>query len=198
MSGGFSDIEEWVSEWSQIWPTCCALGRWLYDVFRPPWPHDIRRARDDQRRMIWAVPDYDRGRSRTLGVERDVLRDCQPDVIIGMLEGAGWRGRIEDEDLLVRKTSGGALEVVAWNAPRLTKWFWSPEHQEWFVAFQSHAGGISWGGPPPPIRYFVAINGKRRATVGPEGKHEIESLEFDRIKNYLPIVRKSHETRFSR
>jgi hypothetical protein len=132
------------------------------------------------------VPDYEHGRSRSLAVEREVLRDFDFPAIMRALEDSDWQQRIEKEDLLVRKAANGALEVRSWNAPHFEKWFWSPDHSEWFVAFQSESGGVSWGWPPPPISYFVAIHGKSHAAVGPEGQHDISKLEFDAIKRYLP------------
>lgn len=180
-----SDIEGWPAEWKRIWPTSCEIKRWLHGVFHPPWPHDIRRDLDDDRHTIWSIPDYENGRSRSLAVERDVLRDSDSRTIIDALEDAGWERRVEKEDLLVRKAHD-ALEVATWDAPRFVKWFRSPDHEEWFVAFQSHSGGVSWGEPPPPIRYFVAIHGKSHAAVGPEGEHDIAMLDFEAIKRHLP------------
>lgn len=181
-----TEVERWLEEWRRIWPTSCEIKRWLYEVFRPPWPHDIRRERDDDRHTIWLTPDYEHGRSRSLAVEREVLRDSDFTTISNTLEDAGWRERIEKDDLLVRKPRDNALEVVAWDAPHFDKWFWSPDHEEWFVAFQSESGGVSSGGPPPPIQHFVAIHGKSYAAVGPDGIHDIASLKFDAIKGYLP------------
>jgi hypothetical protein len=187
-----AELEKWLEEWRRIWPTSCEISRWLDRVFHPPWPHDIRRERDDDHHAIWSVPDYERGRSRSVAAEREVLRDCDSRAIIQALEDAEWRRRIEEEDLLVRKASDNRLEVCAWEAPQFEKWFWSPEDKEWFVTFQSESGGLSWGGPPPPIRRFVAIHGKSYAAVGPDGAHDIGSLEFDVIRGHLPKA--SHES----
>jgi hypothetical protein len=180
------EVERWIEEWKQSWPTSCEITRWLDAVFNPPWPHDIRRELDDDRRTIWSVPDYEHGRSGSLAVERNVLRDFDSSAIIRELADVNCPCWIEMEDLLVRKARDGTLEVVDWDAPRFEKWFWSPDHEEWFVAFQSESGGVSSGGQPPPIRYFVAIHGKDYAAVGPEGIHDLASLEFDAIKRHLP------------
>ena len=181
-----AEVERWLEEWKRIWPTSCEVNRWLDEVFDPPWPHDIRRDRDDDGHAIWSVPDYANGRSRSLAVEREMLRDFDSLAIIRALEDAGWQHRIEKEDLLVRRARDKTLEVVAWDAPHYEKWFWSPDHEEWFVAFQSESGGVSVGAPPPPIRYFVEIHGKSCAAVGPDGVHDIAGLEFDAIKRHLP------------
>lgn len=186
MAHDATEVQRWLAEHTRIWPTSCELTRWLDEVFEPPWPQDVRRDHSDSGHTVWSVPDYERGRSRSLTVERDVLRDFKSPSIVRALGEAGWQRRIESEDLLVRKAHDSGLEVVGWAAPHFEKWFWSPDHAEWFVAFQSTSGGVSTGGPPPPIQYFVAIHGKSYAAVGPEGSPDIARLELDAIVRHLP------------
>lgn len=104
------DLNRWLADWKRIWPTSVQLERWLDDRFDPPWPHDVRRERDDSGRTIWTVPDYDRGRSRSLAVDREVLHDFDSSDIIRALEEEQWLSRIETDDLLVVHGATGRIE----------------------------------------------------------------------------------------
>lgn len=180
------EMERWSEELARIWPVCVRIERWLDDEFDPSWPQDVRREWDDERHVIWTVPDYENGRSRSLAVGRDVLLDYDAEAIISALAIAGFRRTIDEQDVLVRKGPNDDLEVVSWTAPQYEKWFWSPEHGEWFVAAQSSSSGVSIGAPPPPIHHFIGIQGRSYAAVGPDGVVDLASLTFDDIKPFLP------------
>jgi hypothetical protein len=188
MSTNDADVDTWVEEFRRIWPTSSQIGRWLDSSFDPPWPGDIRTERDQDERSIWVIPDYEKGRSRSLAVEREVLRDVPYGEIIQVLEASDWARRLNREDLLVRRTARGELEVVSWEAPRFDKWFWSPEHGQWFVAFQTASRAISTGAPPPPIQDFVAIHGQNYSAIGADGLRDISNLRLEEIKDSLPAL----------
>ena len=186
MSKEMLALETWLDEWRRIWPTESQVDRWLDDHYELPWAHDIRRDWGEGERRIWSIPDYTDGRTRCLGIDRSVLRDHDATAIIQALEAADWRNRIDREDLVVIEEATGALRVTVEVLPRSDKWFWSPDHDEWFVAFQGEAGGISVGeSMPPPLRHFVAIHGRHSASVGPEGMRRIADLTFEEIAGHL-------------
>lgn len=180
------ELKQWLEEMTHMWPTCLRIERWLDAEFHPPWPQDVRREWDVERRVIWTVPDYDNGRSRSLAVDRDVLLNFDSDAITSALITTDFQRIIDEHDLLIREGPNGNLEVVTWRAPQFEKWFWSPEHGEWFAVAQSSSSGVSTGAPPPPIHHFVGIHGKSYGAVGPDGIVDVGTLTYEDIKRFLP------------
>jgi hypothetical protein len=110
-----AEVDTWIAEWKKIYPTSSWLADWLEDELRPPRLHLIRRERDDDRRTIWTVPDFENGRSRTLAIDRTVLRVYNWKEIVAVLERNGWRETVNRHDRLVT-SEDGKLAAVTWKA----------------------------------------------------------------------------------
>ena len=146
------------------------VEHWLGSVW-PSWrPGHVRRYRDGDRGVwYWVVPDFERGRSRVVGIQEDLLVERSLEEIRRVLESGRWQDRIDDEPLLLVRGEGEEMGVGTWEPDLEKEWFRDPRGG-WFVAYGKSAGpsrspaqhmtllGETWSArgpedPAPPSRY---------------------------------------------
>lgn len=172
-------------EWKQltdVYTAEAAVTDWLDEEFETARFIDVsEHPYTDPRPVTWRIPNFAAGRSHALGVDRDVLANFDWRQIAAALKSVNWRALIERDDLLVRRIGDGDLEVTTWTSEPSDKWFWSADHNQWFVILPWYR---HWFGGEQPR--FVAVHGESYSAVAIEGVPNIADVQFDQIKNSLP------------
>lgn len=176
--------------WSPTaWLNSAHVEHWLRSLW-PTWrSDDVRHDWDDQDRWYWMIADFDRGRSRVLGIGRELLERTTVTKLRQVLEAAHWMARIDREALLVDRTSDGEWSVEAWKPPLEEKWFEDPAGG-FFVAF--HNSGALVSSAPPPARLprpFLALHGKTWSAMGPKDPRPAQTYSVAELLPYLPKSR---------
>lgn len=146
-----SDID-WLREemrrWSETFRASVPIDRWLeHEFWDETWPHDVRREWDREERWFWIIPDFEKGRSRIVGVEGHLLREDSPQLIQNALERANWKARLEEEHLLVVRGAGGTIGVVTWEPEIDEVWFEDPRGG-FYNAYKQTSRSMWSSGPP--------------------------------------------------
>lgn len=159
---------------------------WLWSLW-PGWRmDDVRHHLDEEGNWCWVVPDYDRGRSRVLGIPGALLERTTLGKLQEVLEATDWRRRIDEEGLLVGRDESGEWSVSSWNPDVEETWFEDPEGG-FFVAIQDVGPLVTTGRAPARLpTSFVALHGKNWSAMGPEGTRPIESYTLEKLLPYLP------------
>ena len=120
---------------STIWLNSAHIEHWLAGLW-PGWRiGDVRHAWDGEKRWYWVVPDYDKGRSRVVGMPVPLLETTTVSKLQEVLEDHDWLHRIEQEALLVGRGEDGEWTVEAWDPPVDEAWFPDP-NGGYFVALK--------------------------------------------------------------
>lgn len=176
--------------WSpSAWLNSAHVEHWLRSLW-PGWRRDdVRHDWDQEGNWYWIIPDYDRGRSRVLGIPGTLFERTTLGKLQEVLEGSDWRRRIEEEGLLVKRDESGEWSVSSWSPDVKEKWFEDPEGG-FFVAIQDVGPLVTTG--RAPARHptsFVALHGRDWSALGPEGTRPVESYTLEELLPYLPEAR---------
>lgn len=177
-----------------IWINSGYIERWLGTLW-PGWRvEDVRHGWDEEKRWYWVVPDYDRGRSRIVGMPMKLLETTTASMLREVLERHRWRERVDREPLFVDRRDDGAWLVEAW-APKVSEaWFPSPDGG-YFVAFWSQGHGVSVGPYPAdnPVP-FLALHGKAWSAMGPKEPKAPDQYTLAELYPYLDVARRAAAT----
>jgi hypothetical protein len=147
---------------------------------------DVRHDWDEEDRWFWVIPDYDTGRSRVIGIPRSVLEQTTVTKLRGVLEEANWLARIDQDALLVSRSTSGTWSVETWSPSVGEKWFKDPSGG-YFVAFRDSGALVS--SAPPPARLpspFLALHGKTWSAMGPKDPRPVDSYALHELLQFLP------------
>ena len=171
---------------STVWLNSAHIEDWLGDLW-PSWRMgDVRHGWDDQRRWYWVIPDFDRGRSRVLGIPRELLETTTVTKLREVLDRHDWLKRIDSEPLLVERDVEGEWTVRAWDPVVEEAWFPAPEGG-YFVAFRTQTSGVHVGLQPARLpEAFLAIHGKAWSAMGPRDPREPGTYDLEELRPYLP------------
>lgn len=167
------------------WLNAAHIGHWLHSLW-PSWRgDDVRRGVDSEGRWFWIVPDYDRGRSRVLGIHRSLLEQTPLNKLRGVLEDAEWERRIDREALLVRRSASGDWLVESWTPEIDEKWFETPDGEH-FVAFRKAVmmmKAIPEADAPTP---FIALHGATWSKRGPQNPRPVGTYTLEELLPFIP------------
>lgn len=168
------------------WLNSAHMERWLRQVW-PTWRwDDIRHDWNDQGRWYWILPDFERGRSRIIGVEAGLLEEVTVAQLRKALERANWLDRIDKEALLVHRDDQHNLVVSGWKGPEVDEvWFPDPRGG-YFVAYPATTGGVSGGAPPRVPEEHLALHGKSWSALGPYHPRTANTYSLDELREFLP------------
>ena len=176
---------------STIWLNSAHIERWLGGLW-PGWrARDIRHGWDNESCWYWVAPDYDRGRSRVIGISMSLLETTTLSRFQEILESHDWTHRVGEVALLIGKSEEGEWTVEAWNPDIEEAWFSDP-NGGYFVAFKDQSGGISVGPflPDPPTP-FLALHGKEWSAMGPKDPRDPRSYSVEELKPFIPAVNRA-------
>ena len=167
------------------WLNSAHVERWLRSIW-PSWrTDDVRHDWDPQDRWYWIIPDYDRGRSRVLGMPQSLLERLTLSKLREVLDETDWRQRLEQEYLLVQRSQDGDWSVTAWEPKVDEKWFPDPRGG-YFVAFQV-ANAVSFTLPPDaPPKPYLALHSKTWSAMGPEKPRPVQDYNVADLLPFLP------------
>jgi hypothetical protein len=167
------------------WLNAAHVEHWLQSVW-PSWRgDDIRRGADSRGRWFWVVPDYERGRSRVLGIHRNLLEQTPLNKLRTVLENANWEERIDREALLVRRSASGEPVVEPWSPELDEKWFETPKGEH-FVAFRKTPAmmkGIPEFDAPKP---HLALHGALWSRRGPQDPRPVDTYTLEELLPFTP------------
>lgn len=172
--------------WSPtLWLNSAHVERWLQQLW-PGWRRDdIRSDCDEAGRWHWIVRDFERGRSRILGVPRTILEQTTVSLLRHVLEDADWLSRIDQEALLVERSASGEWSVSSWNPQPNEKWF-PDQPRGYFVAFVDSGIRVSSGPPASLPKPFLALHGRTWSAMGPQDPHSVSTYTLDELRPFLP------------
>ena len=104
----------------------------------------------------WIVPDFERGRSRILGMPDSLLERITVTSLLQGLENTNWLTRIDEEPLIVERSEDGVWSVEAWKPDIEERWFPYPRGG-FFVAFQAPSVAVAMGGPARLLHPHLAL-----------------------------------------
>jgi hypothetical protein len=179
--------------WSAaLWLNAVHVEHWLRELW-PSWRRDdIRSDVAADGTWYWVSPDFDRGRSRVLGVERQVLERTPVSVLRDALGQANWRVRIEQTPLRVTQEDRGTWSIDSWAPDIEEKWFEDPRGG-FFVAHEDSKSIVSAGGPAREARSFLALHGAGWSALGPADNRAATTYDLTELVPYLPGARKPAE-----
>jgi hypothetical protein len=182
--GGRRDTE-WVLT-PTTWLNAAHVEQWLRSIW-PSWRYDeIREMWDELGRWFWIIPDYHRGRSRVLGIERELLEEVTVTRLKRILEEANWLQRIDSENLLVTRDTSGHFHVDAWQPDLDDAWFPDPQ-DGYYVACRSGGRSISAGQRPARLpEEFLALHGATWSAMGPRDPRRPQSYSAQELSKYVP------------
>ena len=179
------DSDHWSAA---LWVNAGHVERWLRELW-PSWRRDdIRSGTAADGTWYWASPDFARGRSRVLGVERQLLERTPVSVLREALEAAHWRDLIEQTPLRVSRDGRGTWSIVPWTPDLDEKWLPDPRGG-YFVAHQDPGIVVSAGGPAREARPFLALHGATWSQLGPRGDRPVSGYDATELIPYLPESR---------
>jgi hypothetical protein len=162
-------VESWLRE---VW------GGWRWDDIRHDW--------DESGNWFWIAPDFERGRSRVVGVTVGLLEDVTVAQIKRALEDAHWLQRIDQEPLLIARDDQNHLEVGTWNPVLDEAWFDDPRGG-YFVAYPSRSGSVTTGAPPARLpEHFLALHGKDWSALGPRNPKPAKTYVAGELQEFIP------------
>jgi len=172
--------------WSAaLWLNSGHIERWLRGVW-PSWRRDdIRAGTAADGTWYWVSPDFERGRSRVLGVEPQLLERTPVSVLRDALEYGRWRDLIEETPVRVSRDDQGMWSIAPWDIDVGEKWFLDPRGG-YFVAYEDPGIVVSTGSPARAPLPFVALHGASWSALGPPGNRPASSYELAELLTFLP------------
>lgn len=180
----------WTSEdlaaFKHRWMTLTLLGRWVEQHWLE-WGEyeDVREFASNQPGgRGWAIPDYERGRSRLILITDDAVASANAEQIQKALEGADWLKRIEDSGLVVAPGADD-LTVGPWEGYAEEQWFEDPKVGH-FVVYRKSVGGVGVGYIPDPPRDIVVLDAGHWVGVGPSDVRDPATYTIADLRPFLP------------
>jgi hypothetical protein len=169
-----------------VWLNAAHVEHWLRSIWSS-WRYDeIREQWDDHGRWFWIIPDYQRGRSRILGIEAEFLEEVTVTRLKRILEEANWLQRIESEDLIVTRDESGRFCVETWRPEVDEAWFTDP-HAGNYVAYRSEGRGITNSLYPAALpEKFLVLHGEKWSAMGPRDPRAPKDYTAEELGKYVP------------
>jgi hypothetical protein len=174
------------SYWSlAAWHNATLIRSWLREIW-PTWRDEgvrLHLAADDN--WYWVVPDFERGRSRIVGMPEGVLEQTTLGKFQQVLENSDGLKRMDEASLFVDRNSDEGW-VVRECAPEVGERWYRLPGGEFFVAIPTESGGVAVGRPPPlPVRY-LALHGETWSAMGPRNPCSLETYDLEDLIPYVP------------
>lgn len=170
-----------------IWLNAAHVEQWLRTLW-PSWRYDeIREEWDRDGRWFWIIPDYQRGRSRILGIESELLEEVTATRLRHILEEANWLQWIESEALLVTRDESGRFRVETWQPEVDEAWFNDPRAGN-YIAYRTEGRGITSSLYPAALpAKFLALHGETWSSMGPRDPRNPNSYSAEELSKYVPL-----------
>ena len=169
-----------------LWVNASRVKDWLRTEYWPRWrADDVWHDFDRDNHWYWVVPDYERGRSRVLGIDGELLEEVTLHQIEKLLRSIDWKGRLEEAPLLIRRNPEGELQLGTWAIQLPEAWFEDPRGG-YFRAFVTQRPSMMSGAPPAPTDPFLALHGATWSSAGPRNPADPSTYSRESLERYIP------------
>jgi hypothetical protein len=176
------DMDHWSAA---LWVNAGHIERWLRELW-PSWRRDdIRSDSTEDGTWYWVCPDFTVGRSRVLGIERQLLERTPVSVLREALEANRWLDLIKDTPIRVARDGNGTWLITRWEPVVAEKWFPDPRGG-YFVACEDPGIVVSTGSAAREARSFIALHGAGWSALGPSGNRPVSSYDATELIRFLP------------
>lgn len=171
-----------IDEWMAGLLKCMQLKDWLWNL----WPHYRYWSIDFSSTngiWYWTIPDYERGRTRVLGIEQSLLISREIGELRQILDNHGFRERVDVEGLLLSQGDKGEIKLQRWDPQLEEAWFEDPRGG-YFIA---RVTSSKYSTEPPT---YLSLDAETWSAMGPENPdQDPSSYSLDELLEYVPVER---------